>query len=195
MCTEDQQTNRMDTLDSERVIMNAHTDYQVMYNINNRGKNSGEFKIISPQLFVYCLSKQFCEEEINVCSKISHSFFTWLESYELTHPPHLEDHLEDNDIKNLSLFDFNLFSWKGTRVLGRISSMFCSLPRSRRVLQVTILLFLKLKKQQAHRFVNRFWKRSFNNLFLFRFLIFFKNNRFVWEKTIVFKNDPIVLNF
>ena len=63
MCTEDQQTNRMDTLDSERVIMNAHTDYQVIY---NRGKNSGEFKIISPQLYVYCQSKQFCEEEIDV---------------------------------------------------------------------------------------------------------------------------------
>ena len=111
-------------------------------------------------------------------NKISHSFFTWLELYKLTHPPHLEDHLEDNDIKNLSLFDFNLFSWKGTRVLGRISSMFCSLPRSRRVLQVTILLFLKLKKQLAHRFVNRFWKRSFNNLFFVSFFNLFQKQSF-----------------
>ncbi len=44
---------------------------------------------------------------------------------------------------------FNLFSWKGTCVLGRISSKFCSLPGSRRVLQVNIMLFLKLKKQLA----------------------------------------------
>ena len=76
--------------------------------------------------------------------------------------------------------------------------MFCSLPGPRRVLQVNIMLFLKLGEQLAYRVVNRFWKRSFNNLFcLFSFSIFFKHNRFVWKKKIfvtgflrlLFKND------
>ena len=35
MCTDDQQTNRMDTLVSERVIMHSQTDYQVQKAIAN----------------------------------------------------------------------------------------------------------------------------------------------------------------
>ena len=83
MCTEDQQTNRMDTLDSERVIMNAHTDYQVIY---NRGEILENFKLFLRNCTYTVNLNSFVKKKLMFCSKISHSFFTWLESYKLTHP-------------------------------------------------------------------------------------------------------------